>query len=150
MAEIAIRPLQSEDYEEWRTLWDLYLIFYEEELPEEVTRSVWARLLDASVDPQGFAAIDTDNNRLIGFTHYLFHSTTWSLHPTCYLEDLFVSETVRGGGVGRALIMAVSEAAQAKDCQTLYWKTQTGNSRARRLYDDVARLSDFVIYERSF
>ncbi|MEO8053448.1 MAG: GNAT family N-acetyltransferase, partial [Acidobacteriota bacterium] len=51
----------------------------------------------------------------------------------CYLEDLYVSETVRAKGVGRALIAGVEKAAREAKSTRLYWSTHTDNARARRL-----------------
>ena len=45
-----------------------------------------------------------DDGQLVGIVHYLFHRSSWTPADYCYLQDLFVSEKVRGKGVGRALI----------------------------------------------
>ena len=49
---------------------------------------------------------------LLGLTHYLFHRSTTSIQPSCYLQDLFTNEAARGKGVGRALINGVYEQAK--------------------------------------
>ncbi|HAE02062.1 MAG TPA: GNAT family N-acetyltransferase, partial [Rhodospirillaceae bacterium] len=50
---------------------------------------------------------------------------------------LFVLDSARGKGVGRALIMAVKEAAKSAGCERLYWNTNVGNTTARALYDKL-------------
>ncbi|MEO1200616.1 MAG: GNAT family N-acetyltransferase [Pseudomonadota bacterium] len=55
---------------------------------------------------------------------------------------------MRGGGVGRALIEAVSDAANARGVSRVYWQTQEFNATARALYDKVATLTPFRVYER--
>jgi GNAT superfamily N-acetyltransferase len=86
------------------------------------------------------------DGKVVGFTHFLFRPSTWSINDYCYLEDLFVDSDIRGKGVGRALIDAVVERAQAKCAPRVYWTTQNGNSQARILYDSFGYPSEFVQY----
>jgi GNAT superfamily N-acetyltransferase len=145
---VEIRPLQPSDRAAWSPLWQGYLVFYESaDLPAEVTESTWSRLMDPAVDPHGLAAAD-ETGRLVGFVHYLFHRSSWSIAPYCYLEDLYVDPEVRGGGIGKALIEAVYAASDAAGASRLYWLTQHFNARARRLYDHVGELTPFIRYER--
>jgi hypothetical protein len=46
------------------------------------------------------------------------------------------------------LIEAVSTEASARGAAHVYWHTQQFNGAARSLYDQVARLTSFVVYER--
>ena len=85
---------------------------------------------------------------MVGFVHYLFHPSTWSLKEICYLEDLFVDPAARGGGVGRALIQAVYAAADAAQAGAVYWMTQEFNADGRALYDTLAHRTSFIRYER--
>ncbi len=146
MAETRIRPLSVKDREEWRTLWQGYLRFYRRRLPEEVTTTTFARLADPGRAPFGLVA--ERDGRLVGFVHYLFHSSTWALREICYLEDLYVDPAQRGGGVGRALIHAVYEAADAAQAAEVYWMTQEFNADGRALYDTLAHRTSFIRYER--
>jgi GNAT superfamily N-acetyltransferase len=141
-----IAPLTASDEAEWRPLWDAYLVFYESELPEDVTRETFRRLV-AGDGIHGALARD-DDGRAVGFVHWLFHPATWSVGPYCYLEDLFVAPDARGGGIGRALIEHVSEQARAASASKVYWLTQQSNATARTLYDRVADDTGFVHYER--
>jgi len=146
MSKLAIRELQRADKSAWQALWEAYLDFYEQDLGKEVSDGLFERLLsDGGHD--GFVAVMDD--RLVGFVHYLFHDSTWSEEATCYLEDLYVSANLRGGGVGRKLIEAVYAAAEAAPHASgkVYWHTNEDNARARQLYDRVGVLTDYVKYE---
>ncbi len=140
-----ITSLTASDREAWLPLWNDYLTFYESELTDEVTALVFARL--AAQDGLHGAIARDDDGRTVGFVHWLFHPSTWSSGPYCYLEDLFVSPDVRGGGVGRALIAHVREQAVDAGAAKVYWLTQQGNATARALYDRVATDTGFVHYE---
>lgn len=142
-----IRPLTHTDRAQWNNLWQGYLTFYESAVPEEVTDLTWQRILDPEAPIQAFCAAQPDG-KLLGFVHYLFHPVTWAAGPRCYLEDLFTSIDARGQGVGRALIEAVYEAADQRGADQVYWLTQEFNTTARKLYDQVAKVTPFIKYRR--
>jgi GNAT superfamily N-acetyltransferase len=86
---------------------------------------------------------------LVGLVHYLFHRSTISIAPTCYLQDLFTKESTRGKGIGRRLIHAVYEQAKLAGVARVYWHTHQSNSTAMQLYDKVAEHSGFVVYRKN-
>ena len=151
-----IRPLVSEDFAAWLPLWQGYLRFYETDLIPAVTEGVFERLVASDHALRGLVATEdnvgdddrTDNDKLLGLTHFFYHPATWTLRSRCYLEDLFVVEHARGHGVGRRLIEAVIADAQSVDAERVYWMTQPGNTAARRLYDSLGKVGDFVVYNR--
>lgn len=144
---IDIRPLEAGHREEWLPLWRAYLDFYGTALLNAVTDEVYRRLVDPAQPLHAFGAFD-DSGRLVGFVHYVFHPVTWSIADRCYLEDLFVSEEMRGSGAGTALVEAVYAAADAAGADQVYWLTEISNETARRLYDRVGRITAFVKYQR--
>jgi GNAT superfamily N-acetyltransferase len=146
MSTPVIRELRPEDRAQWNTLWQGYLDFYRQALAAEITRLTWNRLVDPQDQPYGLIA--EDGSRLVGFAHYHYHLSTWSVAGYCYLEDLFVDPDYRGRGAGRALIEAVYAAADRRGATRVYWHTETDNGRARALYDKVATLAPFVQYRR--
>lgn len=128
----------------WERLARGYQAFYERSLPHEAYEDTWQRLM-RSEEIFGFGA--RLNGRLTGIAHYFFHSRLW--YPdVCYLQDLFVEESCRGRGVGRALIAAVTERARQRGCSRIYWHTREDNLRARVLYDSVASFDGFIRYDR--
>jgi GNAT superfamily N-acetyltransferase len=147
-AKPTIRSAVPADFEQWLPLWEGYNTFYERTIPAEVTRMTWARFFDA-YEPMHAIVAERDG-QLLGLVHYLFHRNTAMLGPTCYLQDLFTVATTRGQGIGRALIEAVYERAQAAGSSRVYWMTQASNATARKLYDQVAENSGFIQYRRQF
>jgi GNAT superfamily N-acetyltransferase len=141
-----VRALHADDRSRWNVLWDGYLKFYQHQLAPEITELTWQRLVDPAFPLHGLVALD--GAQVIGFVHYHFHISTWSVSGYCYLEDLFVDPAVRGKGAGRALIEAVYADADARGAERVYWATQSFNTTARRLYDRLARLTPFVQYAR--
>jgi GNAT superfamily N-acetyltransferase len=141
-----IRALQPSDRAQWEILWKGYLRFYRQHLSDAVTDATFARLVDPRQAPYGLVA--EREGTLLGFVHYLFHSSTWSLTDICYLEDLFVDPAARGGGVARALIHAVYAAADRVKAGSVYWMTQEFNADGRALYDTLAHRTSLIRYER--
>lgn len=144
MADLALRPPGAADRAAWDRLWQGYQRFYKVEIAEAVSDLTWARLL-GSTEPMA-AAIAWQGERAVGLVHWIFHRSTWTAGPYCYLQDLYVDEDVRGGGVGRALIAHVRAEAAAAGASRLYWLTHESNSDAMKLYDKVAEKSGFVQY----
>jgi GNAT superfamily N-acetyltransferase len=143
MSPVEISPVRISERQRWQELWIAYQRFYGVELSEAVTESTWQRMHDGRI--HGLGARDRAD-RLIGIVHFLYHEDTWSMARACYLQDLYVDETVRGGGCGRKLIEAVNAAALAAGANSPYWLTHETNSVARRLYERVARNHGFVQY----
>jgi GNAT superfamily N-acetyltransferase len=148
MSSITIRPIQPDDFAQWAELWRGYLTFYETTLPDEVYRSSFDRMLGD--DPRDFSGmLALDGERPVGLVHYLFHRHGWKVEEVCYLQDLFTLPDMRGRGVGRALIEAVYDAADAYGAPSVYWLTQDFNASARILYDQVGTLTPFIKYQRT-
>lgn len=77
----------------------------------------------------------TDDGRLVGFATVLWSWDTTTGTRLAVMEDLFVSEAVRGGGVGRALLEACVSLARDRGCTALAWETAPDNVVAQGLYD---------------
>ena len=150
MANIHVRVVERTDFDHWRPLWDGYNAFYGRSgataLPSEVTAQTWSRFFDA-YEPMHAAVAELDG-RIVGLVHYLLHRSTISIAPNCYLQDLFTLESVRGQGVGRALIEHVYRFARAAGCPRVYWLTHESNATARALYDKLAENSGFLVYRK--
>src|SRR5580765_1829208 len=148
--DLAVRPIARADQPAWRPLWDGYNAFYGRSgptaLPAAVTDALWERLFDP--DEPVHALVAERDGAIVGIVHYLFHRSTTAIRLTCYLQDLFTDPDARGGGVGRALIEAVYDAARAAGSARVYWQTHETNTVAMRLYDQVAVKSGFLVYRQ--
>jgi GNAT superfamily N-acetyltransferase len=141
---LTIRSPCSADEAAWRELWAGYNRFYRADVPADVTEALWRKILTAGADVTGVVAEQA--GAMIGFAHVLFHASTWSHAPSCYLEDLFVARAHRGGGVARGLIEACATLAREHGADRLYWHTQEFNAPARSLYDTLAQRTSFIVY----
>lgn len=144
---IDIRPIEQADFEVWLPLWRGYQAFYRTDIAEETTRLSFRRMLDPAEPMWGSLARQGD--RAVGLVHWIMHRSFWTAGDYCYLQDLFVSSDVRGGGVGRQLIEHVYAAARDHGCARVYWLTHETNTDAMLLYDRIAERSGFVQYRKT-
>jgi len=147
---LLVRGAIPSDYAAWRPLWDGYNAFYGRHGPtalaEDITQCTWRRFFDA-YEPMHAIVAERDGT-LLGLAHYLFHRSTTSIAPNCYLQDLFTSDAARGQGVGRALIEAVNQRARRAGVARVYWQTHESNTTAMALYEKVAERSGFLVYRK--
>jgi len=147
MSGIVIRPAAAKDEARWRKLWAGYIKFYRASVSEEVTANTWRAILDPKSNIEALVA--EKDGEVIGICNYLYHDSTWSLQPICYLQDLFVDPDARGGGAAKELILACEAKAKEKGAFRLYWQTQEYNGAARSLYDTITPRSSFIVYRKN-
>jgi GNAT superfamily N-acetyltransferase len=139
-----IRAALPSDESAWRQLWRAYCDFYKAQLSEEVTRRTWQRILDP--DSAVMCIVAEVDGQVYGFANCVVHENTWETQPVCYLEDLYVTPSARGHGLGTALIEWLRNAMRAEGWARLYWMTKADNVAARRLYDRFTQADGFVRY----
>jgi GNAT superfamily N-acetyltransferase len=144
-ARTEVRRLRRDDLDAWKPLWKGYTAFYRAELDDEVSAETFRRLCEEDGDLIGLVAVD--DGTPVGIAHLVMHESTWSTSPSCYLNDLYVDPSSRGGVVARALFDAIYATARDRGADRVYWHTQQFNGRARSLYDTVGKLTSFVVYE---
>jgi ribosomal protein S18 acetylase RimI-like enzyme len=147
MQPAEIKTIDGNDFDRWLALWKGYQRFYEVDIPEAVTLTTWARLLDPS-EPM-HAALAMVGGQASGLVHTIYHRSTWTMGDHCYLQDLFVSSEVRGGGIGRALIEHVYADAQRRGASRVHWLTHESNLQAMQLYDRIAHRPGFIQYRKN-
>jgi ribosomal protein S18 acetylase RimI-like enzyme len=70
-----------------------------------------------------------------GVCQLRFRLTIWTGANDCWLEDLFVSGSARRTGLGRALVTAALERAEARGCRRIELDVDDDNDSAIALYE---------------
>jgi GNAT superfamily N-acetyltransferase len=146
-AEIEIAPVSAAEYELLLPLIAAYQRFYEvAEIDPERNRTFFRRFLAPSDDGMLLGA--RDGGELVGYACLYWHFSSLGAAESVLMNDLFVSEGVRGRGVGRGLIEASAAVARERGAAHLEWATAPDNLTAQRLYDSTgAERSEWVEYE---
>jgi GNAT superfamily N-acetyltransferase len=146
-AEIEIAPVASAEFERLLPLISAYQRFYEVEgIDEKRNREFFSRFLAPS--DGGLLLGARDGERLVGYACLYWHFSSLPAAESVLLNDLYVIESERGRGVGRALIEASAEVARERGAHHLEWCTAPDNHTAQRLYDSTgAKRSEQIEYE---
>jgi GNAT superfamily N-acetyltransferase len=146
-ADLEIAPIAPEEFEELLPMIAAYQRFYEvEEVDEERNRTFFRRFLAPSED--GLLLGARSDGRLVGYACLYWHFSSLEACECVLMNDLFVDGSVRGQGVGRALIEAAAEVAREREVPFVEWSTAPDNKTAQRLYDSTgAERTEWFSYE---
>ena len=70
-------------------------------------------------------------------TWYTYKIATFSGGRVFYIEDVFIEDGKRGGGIGTALFAEAKRLAEENGCARLEWKCLDWNTSAQKFYDKI-------------
>ncbi|CAG5068308.1 hypothetical protein DYBT9623_01037 [Dyadobacter sp. CECT 9623] len=92
---------------------------------EKMTRDYHEKLYD-------FFVAESDS-KIIGLSLYYFRYSTWK-GKRLYMEDIIVTESMRGNGIGKILFDATVSAAKETGCTGMLWQVLDWNTSAVGFY----------------
>lgn len=105
-----------------------------EKAPHEVTNNEARMLVDGFGDNPIFtAAVALVDDKVVGMYVWYVRYSTWK-GKGLYLEDIIVTETMRGQGIGDALFKACIQDAKAIGAHFMTWQVLDWNEPAIRFY----------------
>ena len=108
-----------------------------EDLPTDVSFAASVERLIAEPDTEFLLASLEPDALPCAVCQLRFRHSVWTDSPDCWLEDLFVEGHARGGGVGRALVLAAFERARARGARRIELDTNEHNHGAIALYESL-------------
>jgi GNAT superfamily N-acetyltransferase len=98
--------------------------------------------------PVAEVAIGYFEERPVGFVLFFHNYSTFLGRPGLYIEDLFVDESYRGRGFGRALLSHVAGLAKKRSCGRLEWAVLDWNDPAIRFYKNLGAvpMSEWTVF----
>ena len=92
-----------------------------------------------------FAEVD---NEAVGFALFFYNFSTFLGRAGLYLEDLYVKESHRGKGYGKAILQELARLAVARGCGRLEWQCLDWNKPSIDFYLSLnARpMDDWTVY----
>ena len=97
--------------------------------------------------PAAEVLLAEEGGRPVGLALFFQNYSTFLAKPGIYLEDLFVDPSVRGKGIGKALLQAVAKLAVQRGCGRFEWAVLDWNRPAIDFYESLGAkpMSDWTV-----
>ena len=130
--DIIVRPAIKEDCKRMMELVQELAVY--ERAPEEVTVS-FDHFVESGFGPHPvwWAYVAELNGKVEGFALYYIRYSTWK-GQRLYLEDLLVTEKLRGKGIGKLLFDKLLEVCKEKKYSGMVWQVLDWNEPAINFY----------------
>jgi len=73
----------------------------------------------------------------VGFALWFYTVSTFNGAPSLYVEDVYVQQAHRGGGIGRAIFSELARRALVHGCQRMDWSVLDWNEPAIKFYRSI-------------
>jgi GNAT superfamily N-acetyltransferase len=87
--------------------------------------------------PAFLGLVAESDETVVGYLIVDFGYDTDRSRRLAYVNDLFVTESCRGQGVGKALMSRAAETAREHGAETLWWGVYDRNDSAMRFYESL-------------
>lgn len=98
-------------------------------------------------DPAQYILVARQGNNTIGLINFSTRKTIMHPDPSGLIDELVVSESFRGTGIGKQLVESAVHACRDLGCCEVEVSTEKSNTRAKRFYRTCGFEEDAVLLE---
>jgi GNAT superfamily N-acetyltransferase len=143
MDKVTVTKVNAESVREVVSLFDAYRQFYSQQGDFEGARKFLAERLTRNESVILLASV---NGRAVGFAQLYPSFSSLSMKRVWILNDLFVTLSARGQGVGTALLEECKRLAIETDAKELTLETMKTNFTAQHLYESLGWKRDEIFH----
>jgi len=146
--DVTIRRATAEDAGDIAKLFDDYRVFFGEQSNMPLAQQFLADRLHHTESVIFFA--QTPEEQCVGFAQLYPSFSSVSAGRVWILNDLFVTESARGMGIGTKLLGEIKAFGTDSNAKSILVETMASNSGAQKLYETTGyqEVSDRLFYEQ--
>ena len=123
-----------------------YAEFYKMPMNDDILDKVWSWIFDKEIKFYAIG-IKSSEGELIGFMHFREMPSPLRGSLVGFLDDLYINPDFRGSGAVQLLFKELKSIAKENNWPYVRWITGSDNYRARKVYDKLSGVIDFVTYQ---
>ena len=123
-----------------------YAEFYKMSMNDDILDKVWSWIFDKEIKFYAIG-IKSSEGELIGFMHFREMPSPLRGSLVGFLDDLYIHPDFRGSGAVQLLFKELKSIANENNWPYVRWITGSDNYRARKVYDKLSGVIDFVTYQ---
>ena len=113
---------------------------------DDILDKVWSWIFDKEIKFYAIG-IKSSEGELIGFMHFREMPSPLRGSLVGFLDDLYIHPDFRGSGAVQLLFKELKSIAKENNWPYVRWITASDNYRARKVYDKLSGVIDFVTYQ---
>jgi len=119
-----------------------------EKMSDQVTATEEALMDSLFVHKQAEVILAFEGKKAVGFALFFHNYSTFLGQANLYLEDLYVNESYRGLGYGKALLLEVAKIAVQRNCKRLDWSCLKWNQPSIDFYHSLGavQMDDWTLF----
>ena len=123
-----------------------YAEFYKMPMNDDILDKVLSWIFDEEIKFYAIG-IKASEGKLIGFMHFREMPSPLRGSLVGFLDDLYIHPDFRGSGAVQLLFKELKSIAKENNWPYVRWITGSDNYRARKVYDKLSGVIDFVTYQ---
>jgi len=87
--------------------------------------------------PLAYTLVALLENKIVGMAIFYYTFSSFTAKQCLWLDDIYVKESIRSMGTGKALMDRIIEIAKEHNCSRLNWTVAKSNIRAKKFYSNI-------------